>query len=58
MEPYTTTRIWRKTRNNLKLLAALTHADMVAVLDRLVADALKKEMDEHPLPICSNREEL
>jgi len=38
---YTNIRIWRRTRKNLRLLAAKEEKSMVEVLDDLVAKGLK-----------------
>ena len=37
-----TIKIWVKTQRKLKLLAALTHESMLAVLERLVAQELQQ----------------
>jgi hypothetical protein len=42
-EEQTTIKMWVKTHDNLRLLAALQKKSMVEVLDRLVREALKKE---------------
>ena len=42
-EEQTTIKIWVKTHDNLRLLAALQKKSMVEVLERLVREALKKE---------------
>jgi hypothetical protein len=42
-EEHTTMKIWVKTHDHLRLLAALQKKSMVEVLDRGVREALKKE---------------
>ncbi|GHO79262.1 hypothetical protein KSD_71080 [Ktedonobacter sp. SOSP1-85] len=42
-EEQTTIKMWVKTHDSLRLLAALQKKSMVEVLDRLVGEALKKE---------------
>jgi hypothetical protein len=39
---YTTIRIWTRTLRALRLIAALTGERMVQVLDRLIADELRR----------------
>jgi hypothetical protein len=39
---YTTIRIWTRTLRALRLVAALTGERMVQVLDRLIADELRR----------------
>jgi hypothetical protein len=39
---YQTIRIWRRTLRALRLIAALSGERMVQVLDRLVADELRR----------------
>jgi hypothetical protein len=43
---YTTIRIWTRTLRALRLIAALTGERMVQVLDRLIADELRRVQDE------------
>ena len=42
---YQTIRIWTRTLRSLRLVAARTGARMVQVLDRLVADELRRVQD-------------
>lgn len=42
---YQTIRIWTRTLRALRLIAALTGERMVQVLDRLVADELRRVQD-------------
>jgi hypothetical protein len=42
MKPYQTTRIWKETVKKLKLISALTGTSMVATIDRLASEELKK----------------
>ena len=42
---YQTIRIWKKTLRTLRLIAALTGERMVHVLDRLLAEELKRVKD-------------
>lgn len=39
-EPYTSTRIWNKTIQKLRMLHALTGESIVSILDRLADQAL------------------
>ena len=42
---YQTIRIWTRTLRSLRLVAALTGERMVQVLDRLVAEELRRVQD-------------
>lgn len=42
-----TTKIWKQTLYNLKILAAKRGKTMLSVLDELVTDALQKEERKH-----------
>jgi hypothetical protein len=46
---YTTIRIWTRTLRALRLIAALTGERMVQVLDRLIANELRRiqEREQH-----------
>src|SRR5258707_6437308 len=44
---YQTIRVWTRTLKKLRLVAALTGERMVAVMDRLVSDELKRVEHEH-----------
>ena len=44
---YQTMRVWTRTLKQLRLVAALTGERMVAVMDRLVSDELKRVEHEH-----------
>lgn len=44
---YQTMRVWTRTLKKLRLVAALTGERMVAVIDRLVSDELKRVEHEH-----------
>ena len=46
MPDYQTMRVWTRTLKKLRLVAALTGERMVAVMDRLVSDELKREEQE------------
>ena len=41
-EPYETLRIWSKSLKNLRLIYALTGEPMVRILDRIIAEELKR----------------
>jgi hypothetical protein len=42
MKDKVTTKIWKETLYNLKLIAALTHSTMLEVLDRLISQELQR----------------
>jgi len=42
-----TTKIWKQTLYNLKILAAKRGKTMLSVLDALVTEALQKEEEKH-----------
>jgi hypothetical protein len=44
---YQTIRVWTRTLKKLRLVAALTGARMVAVMDRLVTEELKRVESKH-----------
>jgi hypothetical protein len=41
-DEYTSTRIWAKTRQRLKIIAALTNSSVVEVIDRLSKQELER----------------
>ena len=41
-DEYTSTRIWLKTRQRLKIIAALTNSSVVEVIDRLSKQELER----------------
>jgi hypothetical protein len=49
---YQTIRVWTRTLKKLRLVAALRGERMVAVMDRLVADELKRVEQEQAREGC------
>jgi len=47
-QPYSTTRIWDKTLNNLRLIYSATGEMQVWIIDRLVEAELKRVKELYP----------